>query len=127
MTPGKDQIVLQASSALKEALALYALAHNESMAETIRGAVALLIGYDMTSDPKTMRTTKYDSPEAQKKAQLARAALIRWERATGQRLLADGQIEAATVIAHAVADKDYESLDELKIAFDAVKEQTASE
>ncbi len=127
MTPGRDQIVLQASSALKEALGDYAQEHNESMAETIRRAVAALIGYDLANDPKTVRTTKYDSPEAQKKAQLERAALVRWARATGQRLLADGQIEAATVIARATADKDYEALDELKTAFDAMKEATASE
>lgn len=123
MVPGRDQIVLQASSAFKEALAAYAQANDQSLAEVIRQAVASAIGYDMATDPKTIRTTKYDSPEAQKKAQLARAAIIRWARATGIRLLEDGQIEAATAIAHAVADKDYEALDSLKAAFDAGKEE----
>lgn len=118
MTPGKDQIVLQASVGLKEALATWAQEHNEAMAEVIRQAVAALIGYDLASDPKTVRATKYDSPEQQKQAALDRAALLRWGKSATTKAIGAGNIDVATIIARAVNSKDYETLDALKTASD---------
>lgn len=114
MVPGKDQVVFQASDGLKDAVGTYATEHNVPMAEVWRLAGAALVGYDLSKDPARTRAAKYDSPEEQKRAQLDRATLIRWGKTTASRLLLEGQIEAATLIAKAVNDKDYETLEELK-------------
>lgn len=73
MTPGRDQIVLQASEALKEALAEYAQMNGTSMAQVIREAVAERIDYDLAGEPKQARFTRYASIEERKTAGLARA------------------------------------------------------
>ena len=116
MTPGKDQIVLHASIGFKDALGAYATDHNTSMAEVIRQAVADRIGYDLSADPARSRTPKYATKEEQNQANLWRALLIRWGKGTASKLLLANQIEAAMVIARAVEDKDYETLELLKDA-----------
>lgn len=116
MTPGKDQIVLHSSEEFKDALGTYATEYNMSMAEVIRQAVADKIGYDLKAEPARTRTPKYATPEQARRAALDRAALIRWGDATSRRLLTDGQIDAAVVIARATASKDYDVLAELKSA-----------
>lgn len=73
MTPGRDQIVLQASEAFKEALAAYATMNGTSMAQVIRESVAEHVGYDLANEPATQRTTRYASVEERKAAQLERA------------------------------------------------------
>lgn len=114
MTPGKDQIVLHASEGFKDALGEYATTNNLSMSETIRRAVAAMIGYDLAGEPARMRTPKYDTPELAKRAALDRAALKRWGMATSSKLLLAGELEAAMLIARAVNENDYESLAALK-------------
>lgn len=114
--PGKEQIVLHASEDFKNALGKYASDHEMAMAEVIRKATATLIGYDLGSEPARMRTPKYATPEEAKRAALDRAALIRWGNATSSRLLVEGKMEPATIIARAVGQKDYETLNALKAA-----------
>lgn len=127
MVPGQDQVVFQASDGLKEAVGKYANDNNIPMAEVWRQAAANMVGYDLTSDPARTRTPKYESPQQQKEAQLARAALLRWGKTTSARLLVDGQIEAATLIARAVDGKDYETLESLKTVADEVRAATNEE
>lgn len=75
MTPGRDQIVLQASESFKEALAKYAQSNGMSMAELIRRAVAKEIEYDLSAEPVRSGGghRKYASPEERAKAALERA------------------------------------------------------
>lgn len=73
MTPGRDQIVLQASDSLKEALAEYATMNGTSMAQVIREAIAERIDYDLANEPASQRTHKYASVAERKAAQLERA------------------------------------------------------
>lgn len=110
MTPGKDQIVLHASTQFKDALGAYATEHGEAMAEVIRKAVSAYIGYDISVEPARTRTPKYASPADKKNAEKTRAALLRWGRSATSRLLAQGEIEPATILARAVNNKDYETL-----------------
>ena len=114
MSPGRDQIVIHASEAFKDALGEWAAAHNESMSEVIRQAVAGKIGYDISREPARTRTPKYATPEEAKRAALDRAALLRWGNTTSSRLLSEGEIEAASTIAKAVVSKDYEGLTALR-------------
>lgn len=113
MVPGKDQVVFQASEGLKEAVGAYATEHNQSMSEVWQTAGALLVGYDRSNDPSRTRAAKYDSPEEQKRVEKLHATLIRWGKTTAARLLNDGQIEAATLIAKAIQAKDYDTLEAL--------------
>jgi hypothetical protein len=124
MTPGRDQIVIHASDAFKDALGKWAADHNESMSEVIRQSVAKHIGYDITQEPARTRTPKYATPEEAKRAALDRAALIRWGNTTSSRLLFAGEIEAASIIAKAVVGKDYEALTALKDAADQIDAET---
>lgn len=119
MAMDREQIVLQASEAFKEALGNYAAENNLAMAEVIRQAVADRIGYDYQNEPARPRTTKYATEAERKAAQLGRAALIRWGKSATTRALNAGEIEIATVIARAVNDGDYESLEALKDASEA--------
>ncbi len=73
----RDQIVIQASTALKEALAEYAQQRNVSMAQVIRESISRRIDYDLAGEPKTMRTTRYPNPAARKAAALERAKRTR--------------------------------------------------
>lgn len=114
--PGKEQIVLHASEAFKDALGKYASDNDLSMAEIIRKATADFIGYDLGAEPARSRAPKYATPEEAKRAALERAALIRWGNSTSSRLLVEGKIEAASIIARAVAQKDYETLNVLRKA-----------
>ena len=116
MVPGKDQIVLHASTGFKDRLGEYAAEHGTSMADVIRTAVAERIGYDLGKDPARSRTPKYATPEEAKRAALDRAAILRWANSTSSRLLASDNIEAAMIIARAIANKDYDTLDQLKNA-----------
>lgn len=78
MAPGRDQIVLQASEALKEALQQYAQDNDVSMAEVIRRAVANEIGYDYAGEEKPRRAgRKYANEEERKQANLDRAKIKR--------------------------------------------------
>lgn len=124
MTPGKDQIVLQASEGFKDALGKYASENKTSMAEVIRKAVAAMIGYDLSLDPPRTRTPKYGSPEEQKAVTLRRALLIRWGNKTSARLLTNGKIDEATIIARAVATRDYDSLEALMAIANGDDEET---
>ena len=116
MTPGRDQIVIHASDTFKDALGEFAAANNKSMSEVIRQAVATHIGYDISQEPARTRTPKYATPEEAKRAALDRAALLRWGNTTSSRLLSEGEIEGASVIAKAVVAKDYETLTALREA-----------
>jgi hypothetical protein len=127
MTPGKDQIVLHASEGFKDALGKYAADTKSSMAEVIRQAVASVIGYDLKADPARTRAPKYATKEEATRAALDRAALIRWGNKTSGRLLVGGDIESASVIARAVAQKDYETLELLKDAAETPDEVEADE
>lgn len=127
MAPGKDQIVLHASESFKDMLGKYASANKLSMAEVIRQAVATVIGYDLSAEPARTRAAKYATPEEAKRAALDRATLVRWGNATSGRLLVSGEIEAASVIARAVASKDYETLTALKDAATSPAEEIEDE
>lgn len=97
MTPGRDQIVLQASEALKEALGKYAQANGLSMAEVIRQSVADRIGYDLTAEPVRVGGghRKYESPEARAKAALERAARRRKLQKEIQQAIDAGDFDTA--------------------------------
>lgn len=99
MAPGRDQIVLQASEALKEALAEYAQANNTSMAQVIREAVSERIGYDLAKEPATQRTTRYASPEERKAAALERAKVKRQLEKQIREALKKGDVERAQELA----------------------------
>lgn len=123
MTPGKDQIVLHASEEFKDALGTYAAANNTTMAAVIREAVSGLIGYDLENEPSRTRTPKYASKAEATRAALDRAALLRWGNATTTKLLDKGEIAAASLIARAVNNKDYETLALLKAASEPKPEE----
>ena len=127
VTPGRDQIVIHASDAFKDALGEYSAAKNKSMSEVIRQAVATVIGYDISREPARTRTPKYATPEEAKRAALDRAALLRWGNTTSSRLLSEGEIEAASTIAKAVVVKDYEALTALRDASESSDDDTANE
>lgn len=118
MAMDREQIVLQASEAFKEALGNYAAENNLAMAEVIRQAVADRIGYDYQNEPARPRATKYATEAERKAAGLQRAALVRWGKTAVTRAMNDGNIDVATIIARAVNDGDYESLEALKSAAD---------
>lgn len=95
MASDREQIVIQASEALKEALAEYAQQSNVSMAQVIREAVSTRIGYDLASEPKTMRTTRYNSPAERKVAALERAKVKRHlDKAIREALAKGDMVEA---------------------------------
>lgn len=121
MTPGRDQIVIHASDAFKDALGRWASAHDATMSEVIREAVAKHIGYDISREPARSRRPKYATEEEAKAASYERAALIRWGNATSARLLSAGEIEAASIIAKAVVTRDYETLSALKDTAEALR------
>lgn len=125
MVPGKDQIVLHASTGFKDALGKYAGANKTSMAEVIREAVAEKIGYTLTNDPPRSRIPKYATKEEQTRANLDRAALMRWGNGTASKLMVAGEIEAASLIARAVVAKDYDTLALLKRASGGDQDATA--
>ena len=104
MTPGKDQIVLQASEQFKEALQTYAQINEISMAALIREAVADRIGYDLASDPKIERTRKYANADERKKAGLERARRERLRNKRMLQALKDGDHEEAARLAQADLD-----------------------
>lgn len=118
----QDQLVVMVPSAMKEALGNYSAEHDQPMTETVKEAIAAYIGIDYVKQPRT-RTPKFATPEEEKSFKYGRAALIRWGRATASRLLNAGEIEAATVIARALEDKDYETLGALKSASEAEPEE----
>lgn len=71
--------MLQASDAFKEALGKYAQAHGLSMAEVIRRGVAVMINYDLASEPPRATGGRkiYASAEERAKAALERAKVRR--------------------------------------------------
>lgn len=111
---GKEQIVFHASEGFKDRLGAYAAEHKTTMAEVLRQATSDLIGWDLAGEPARSRTHRYATKEEEKRATYDRAALMRWGKTTGNRLLANLQVEAATIIARAVMNKDYETLALLK-------------
>jgi hypothetical protein len=124
MTPGKDQIVIQSSEAFKDALGKYAEEHDQSMADVIRKATAVMIGYDLINEPKIARAHQYATEAEKKEAQSTRSALLRWGRGVLPKMIASGNIDAAQVIARAISEKDYESIEALRLAFEGVTDTT---
>jgi hypothetical protein len=119
VTPGRDQIVIHASDAFKDALGKWSADRDMTMSAVIREAVAKHIGYDLSQEPARTRTPKYATPEEAKRAAYDRAALKRWGDSTSSRLLHEGRIDAASIVARAVVNKDYEALAALKDAAEA--------
>lgn len=106
MTPGRDQIVLQASEAFKEALAEHAQLNATSMAAVIREAVSAVIGYDLASEPANIRTTRYGTEKERKQAALARATVKRHvQKAISEAVMA-GNYERASALAAGTIDPD---------------------
>lgn len=71
--PEKLGIVM--STAMKDALGVFATRHSESMMATIRRAIAKEIGYDLVADPigkGGAQRGKYATPEERYHAQLTR-------------------------------------------------------
>lgn len=66
----KTTLLIHLSPGFKEAIGVYATAHNMPVSELIRGAVADVIGYDITIEHKAQgRPRKYKNQEEKKKAQ----------------------------------------------------------
>jgi hypothetical protein len=74
---GKTTILLQSTTAFKEALATYAQEHNVSVALVVREAVANVIGYDLTQESVQQRdgrkkyATAIEREDARKERQKA--------------------------------------------------------
>ena len=98
-TPERDQIVIQASTTLKEKLAEYAQQTNKSMAQVIREAISTKIGYDLAAEPKTMRTTRYPNEQARKAAALDRAKRKRHIEKEIREALVRGDMDRAAELA----------------------------
>lgn len=67
-----EKFPITLSSTMKTALGSFATTAKLSMAEVVRQAVANHIGYDLTTEPKKERKTKYESVEERKEAQRSR-------------------------------------------------------
>jgi hypothetical protein len=102
----KETTVFQTSVAFKEALAAYAQAHDISVADVVRTAVAAHIDYDIASEPPSERVRKY-ATKAERDKEMRRRAKERRdnERAIVEAVRRGERIEAIQAMAASLKGK----------------------
>lgn len=115
MTTASEQFVVDLPVAMKDALGAFAAEHRMPMTEVARYAIAAHIGYEYGGiERASWSRVKLEIPQSE------RAALKRWGHSASSRMLDRGNIEAAQLIARAVVANDYDTLQALKAASEAV-------
>jgi hypothetical protein len=98
--PETEQLVIQLSARMKDAVGVYAAEHQISMAAVARQALAKLINYNMAQESNGIkRVTKYATPEEAKQAALDKAKIDRALKKAVIEALKSGDVEKASKLA----------------------------